>query len=87
MCALLMMMSLTAGMKAASALVHTWRQYLVDGVIDSAHSGSISNSVSNADGHAMLQQPVVGEVLALAQEGSGCFGAMLHHDDVDQGAS
>ena len=35
----------------------------------------------------MLQQPVVGQVLALAQEGAGSFRPMLHHDNVDQRAS
>ena len=35
----------------------------------------------------MLQQPVVGEVLALAEEGACSLRAMLHHDDVDERAS
>ena len=61
--------------------------YLVDGVIDGTHSGCVGNSVSNTNGHAMLQQPVVGEVLTLAQEGPSSFRAVLHHDDVNEGAS
>ena len=60
---------------------------LIDGFIDSLHGGIVCNSVSNPNGHPMLQQPVVGQVLALAEEGTGRFGAMFHHDHVDEGAA
>ena len=62
-------------------------KHLVDGLIDGLHGGIVCNSVSDAYGHAVLQQPVVGQVLALAQESSGSFRPMLHHDDMDEGAS
>ena len=58
--------------------------YLIDGVIDGTHGGSISNRVSNANGHAVLKQPMVGQVLTLTQEGSCSLWAVLHHDDMDQ---
>ena len=35
----------------------------------------------------MLQQPVVGQVLALAEEGPGGLWTMLHHDHMNEGAA
>lgn len=62
-------------------------KHLVDGLIDGLHGGIVCNGVSNANGHAVLQEPVVGQVLALTQEGTGSFRAMLHHNDMDERAS
>jgi len=61
--------------------------YLIDGVIDGTHGESIGNCISNANRHAVLEQPMVGEVLTLTQEGSCSLWAMLHHDDMDQRSS
>ena len=35
----------------------------------------------------MLQQPVVGQVLALAEESPSSLWTMLHHDHVNEGAA
>jgi hypothetical protein len=42
--------------------------YLLNDVIDGCHRGVVSDSVTNADGHTMLQQPVVDCHSAQVQE-------------------
>ena len=61
-------------------------QYPLNGLADDLHGLDVSHCVPNANAEAMLQQPVVGHILALAQEGASCVWALLHPDDVDQAA-
>ena len=58
----------------------------LDGFADDHHGLDVCDCVTNADAEAMLQQPVVGHVLALAQEGSGSIRSLLHPNDVNQAA-
>ena len=58
-------------------------EHLKDGVTDDVHSLCICHSITDADGEAVLQQPVVHGVLRLGQERPCSLRPLLHPDDMD----
>eukprot|EP00976_Prorocentrum_cordatum_P043526 880643-Prorocentrum_minimum.AAC.10 len=58
----------------------------LDGVVDDHHGLLVSDGVTDADGEALLQQPVVDQRLRLAHEPAGGIRALLLPDGVHQPA-
>ena len=58
--------------------------HLGNDIADAVHGLRICHGVTNANGEAVLQQPVVDEVLSLGQEGAGGLGPLFHPDHMNE---
>mmetsp|Transcript_14393 Transcript_14393/g.39002 ORF Transcript_14393/g.39002 Transcript_14393/m.39002 type:complete len:220 (-) Transcript_14393:1793-2452(-) len=57
---------------------------LLNNFIDGCHRAVVSNRVSDANAHAMLQQPVVGRDLEVVNQAACIVWAVLQEGDVDE---